>query len=121
VSYNCDTWKTKSLVNLRIPLSAFYEHPRRDWHPTFVKEADGRERITDFAFTLAGTVLDEIFSVQEISIAGEGSGTFINWILEPALKKSTGELVAVCVWEGGDSINRLIVKDGTVTWKDIEL
>ena len=33
MSYNIDTWKTKKLENLNIPISAFYKHQRDDWHP----------------------------------------------------------------------------------------
>jgi len=45
----------------------------------------------------------------------------MEWILEPALKDNTGRLEAVCVWEGGDTINKLIVDNGEVKWENIEL
>ena len=51
----------------------------------------------------------------------DGSGTTMNWILEPAFKDSTGRFVATCIWEGGDSVNRLIVDKGSVIWKEIDL
>ena len=54
-------------------------------------------------------------------MCGEGSGTFKHLILDEALKESTGELEAVLVWEGGDSITRFIVKDGEVSESNIEL
>ena len=54
-------------------------------------------------------------------MSGEGSGTFYNWILKPALKQSEGILEAVLIWEGGDSIQWLTVKAGKVTERDIEL
>jgi hypothetical protein len=60
------------------------------------------------------------FEVNSV-VEGEGSGTAMNWIIEPALTESTGELTASCIWEGGDSINQLILKNGVVSWRDIEI
>lgn len=50
-----------------------------------------------------------------------GSTKFKLDMLEPAFVKSTGHLIALCVWEGGDSINRLEVHDGSISWTDIEI
>lgn len=122
MSYNIDTWKVKKLENLRVPLSSFFTNPRKDWHPT--KEYDENGALT-LSFgdgcEITGKVEDGILLVTSINFWGEGSGTSMNLILEPALKASTGELIASCVWEGGDSINQLIVKDGNVEWKNIEI
>jgi hypothetical protein len=62
-----------------------------------------------------------VLIVDSIIASGEGSGTALSWIIEPALADSTGKLVAVRVWEGGDSIDRLTVVDGVVTTEQIEL
>jgi len=59
--------------------------------------------------------------MADIECTGEGSGSFMDYILEPALKQSKGVLRASCVWEGGDSINKLLVEDGEVDWIDIEI
>jgi hypothetical protein len=122
VSYNIDTWKTKKLIDLKIPLSAFYKHPRADWHPE-IKKKDGKTFVLVCGCDqeILGEVEDGILSVVVVNMAGEGSGTFYKWILEPALSESTGELEAVLVWEGGDSISRLTVKDGKVENKEIDL
>jgi hypothetical protein len=122
MSYNIDKWKTKRLDNLTIPLDAFFKHPRTDWHPKqcwhgtedFKLESGGGQEIK-------GTLKDGHLTVTEIDMTGEGSGTFYNWILQPALEASKGTLEAVLVWEGGDSINRLIVEDGVVKSEDIDL
>jgi len=45
----------------------------------------------------------------------------MNEVLEPAFKDNTGKFIASCVWEGGDSINKLIVNGGAVSWEDIEI
>lgn len=124
MSYNVDKWKTKKLDQLRIPWSSFFKHERKDWHPKFEDVDDGTLDITNFEFTLTGRRLGDdgdIFEVDEIDIHGEGSGTFINWILEPALEDSTGELIAVRIWEGGDSVDRLTVKDGELSSEEVEL
>lgn len=133
MSYNIDTFKLKKLENLKIPLNSFFVHPRKDWHPGCIYGSaflsDSREQTLSQDITIAlsescyvkGSLADGVNTVSEINWTDEGSGTGMNWVLEPALKESTGELIASCIWEGGDSINRLVVKNGVVSWEDIEL
>ncbi len=59
--------------------------------------------------------------VTEIQCYGEGSGSTYRDVLLPALKEGKGTLIVSCVWEGGDSLSRLIVRDGVVTEEDIEI
>jgi ribosomal protein S27AE len=117
MSYNIDTFKVKVLENLCIPLDSFVKHEREDWHPelTYI-DTDKVELSCGCGQRIIGILKDNILHVTEIDMAGEGSGTFVSLILEPALKDSKGKLDASCVWEGGDTINRLIVNDGQVTW-----
>lgn len=119
--YNIDTWKVKTLENLRIPVDAFYTHPRIDWHPDKEYNEDGILTLVCMESHITGKVNENILEVSEIEISGEGSGTSMDWIVEPALKQSRGRLIASCVWEGGDSINRIIVEEGNVHWEDIEI
>lgn len=70
---------------------------------------------------IKGILKDGIIHVTELEMYGEGSGVFKGWILDEALKQSKGELEAVLVWEGGDSITRLKVKDGVIEETDVEL
>lgn len=122
MSYNIDTWKVKKLENLRVPIASFFTNPRTDWHPIKEYHEDGTLTLSlGEGCEIVGKVENKILIVSSIDFWGEGSGTNMSWILEPALKDSTGELVASCVWEGGDSINQLIVKGGNVEWKDIEI
>jgi hypothetical protein len=122
MSYNIDTWKVKKLENLKIPLASFFTNPRTDWHPEKEYDENGILTLSLMEGTsVTGKVESGIVIVSDIQCHGEGSGTSMNMILEPALKSSTGELIVSCVWEGGDSINQLIVKDGTVEWKDIAI
>ncbi len=117
MSYNIDKFTVKRMVDLKIPVDAFYIHERKDWHPTDVRGLSGPVEIScGCEQIISGTIEDGILTVTELDLEGEGSGTFINWIFEPALKQSKGELNAVCIWERGDSINRLLVEDGTVDW-----
>lgn len=116
---NIMSWKTKRLENLRIPVSALFEHEREDWHPEWITR-DGTTTFTVMESTIAGTVQGGVLEVEEIDICGEGSGTALAWILEPALRKSTGHLLAVCVWEDGE-IAEITAADGAVTSETVDL
>lgn len=126
MSYNVDNWKTKELVDLVIPVLSLFQHERRDWHPRKERHDDG-----SFSFIVMegcyinGTIdlVDhcEMLRVTHIQASGEGSGTALHWIIEPALADSRGKLVASRVWEGGDSIDRLTVIDGVVSSEPIEI
>ena len=121
MSYNCDTFKVKKLENLRIPVVSLYKHERQDYHPTREDLDDGKVLFHNLETTMIGKIEDDVFICEKIDCSGEGSGTVMAWILEPALKDSTGELVVSRVLEGGDSIDKLTVKDGVVSWEDIEI
>ena len=119
MSYNIDTFRLKKLENLVIPVASLFKHERGDWHP---ERTDGEETtFHNLGFLIKGTVQDGNLYVSKFCCYGEGSGTSMRWILEPALKDSRGELVVSFVWEGGDCINQLQVKDGDIKWVDIEI
>jgi len=125
MSYNIDTWKTKKLDNLVIPLQSFYEHERKDCHPSQPEIVDAETMEVELECgceqTINGILQDGFLKVTKLSMSGEGSGTFKSWIFDEALKKSTGYLEAVLIWEGGDSITRLIVDDGNLSEEEIEI
>lgn len=121
MSYNCDLFKVKKLENFKIPIASLYKSDRTDWHPDRKIKEDGTETFVILETTITGIVKNDILTVQSIDCSGEGSGAVMNYILEPAFQDSTGELIVSCVWEGGDSINRLIVKGGKVKWEEIEI
>ena len=109
MSYNCDMFKVKKIENLEFKEDAFKDC-QREIKPDLT---------TVFSYCeawVSGIVVDGSFLCEELECTGEGSGEFIDEILEPALKDSTGILVASCVWEGGDSINHLICKDGKIEY-----
>ena len=120
--YNIDNWITKKIEDLRIPLKAFFPESNQMWWPEKEWTDDGTLilRFMDAA-EICGDEIDRVIHVKKIEFYGEGSGTSMHEIFEPALKESSGRLVASLVWEGGDSINRIIVNDGLVEWEDIEI
>jgi len=121
MSYNCDTFKVKKLENLKIPVESLYKHRRSDWYPDRI-DKNGSVSFEICSATMDGYIENHnIFVCEKIDFSGEGSGTAIRMILEPALKDSMGELIVSCVWEGGDTINKLTVKDGKVSWEDIDI
>lgn len=122
MSYNINKWKTKELKNLEIPIDAFFKHPRTDWHPEqHIEDAATGRAVLECGCEqkIHGFLADGKFKVTEFDMSGEGSGTFMEWILEPALKESIGFLEAVLIWEGGDTVERLTVKDGVVVTKTL--
>ena len=125
MSYNIDTWKTKKLESLVIPLNALFIHERKDWHPSQpeIVNTETNEVLIECACELEikATLKDGNLHITELEIYGEGSGSFMDWILEPALEQSTGKLEAVLVWEGGDSITRLTVNNGELKHENVEL
>lgn len=121
MSYNIDTFKVKKLENLKVPVASFFKHERSDWHPDKVINDDNSVTFNSLESEWTGRIIEDDFYFDEIKCSGEGSGTTMLWILEPSLEDSTGILIATCVWEGGDSINKLSVENGVVTWADIEI
>lgn len=122
MSYNIDTWRTKKLEDLEIPYAAAeklsdvsIKIDRLDLTEPIV-HIDGDAEVFEIVGVLQGTNI----LVNKIECYGEGSGWVWEELLE-MLKSSTGVLIATQVWEGGDSITRLIVQDGEVTEEQIEL
>ena len=118
MSYNIDTWNTKEILCLKIPLTAIQEI-----EDTTIKIFNGGNVSVDGpaeVFEITGKLTDGIVGVESIAVCGEGSGRAWNSLIE-LLKQSTGELVAIQVWEGGDSISRLTVVSGEVREQQIEI
>lgn len=122
MSYNVDTWKTKELVELRIPIASLFKHEREDWHPERTNNDDGTVTFSVMEGSeIHGKIEGNFLVVDSITACGEGSGTALHWIFEPALEDSTGKLVASRVWEGGDSIDKLTVENGKIESTPIEI
>lgn len=118
MSYNISNWSTKKLDGLLIPFRALEGLDK----PSFNLGTGELRWEGDLAegFELVGKSHGEELAVSSIRMYGEGSGHAFDR-LEAILKDSTGVLIASLVWEGGDSISRLTVKDGVVKHEDIEI
>lgn len=120
MAYNIDTWRTTSLVNFTIPLSIVQQLPCAEIEILLENKISVYGGVSG-GFVLQGTLLlDGNICVEKIHHSGSSSGrTWYN--LLDALHHSKGIMVATQVWEGGDSISRLVVKDGVVEEENIEL
>jgi len=121
MSYNCDTFKVKELEDFSIPVIKFFEKNEASWYPDKVKDDDESVVFSYGDQELEGKIEDDIFLCKRVNLSGEGSGYLINKVFKKLFLESKGLLIAVCIWEGGDSVNRLIVKDGVETWENIVL
>ena len=116
---NIEDWKTKKIGNFTIPYKAFFEYARKEVHPIAMLEENGDVTMTSGDSKWSGDVWShieegEIFEINSINCSGKGSGATMMAILEPAFKKSTGELQATCTWGGIDY--ELTIKNGVTKW-----
>jgi hypothetical protein len=121
MSYNIDTWKTKTLQDFKIPLKVVQALP--GVVVKFKSFPDGEVKATGLAegFELRGTWYSiDLLRVTSLKLRGEGSGWAWEYLLG-ALGQSEGTLVAVQVWEGGDTITRLTVVNGDVKEEKVEI
>ncbi len=136
MSYNVTTWKTKELQNLTIPVNALFADedwlPEQsmvdtnpafytlEWGESYIKGSIVGEPVTQRNGFLPPDST-QMLEVDEISVHGDGSGYLLWKVIKPALEKSKGRLVAVRIWEGGDSVDRLVVVDGDVDEETVNL
>ena len=119
MSYNCDLWKTKELKDFKILVANLLQH--KNWNFDLRNNNDGSFTLYNMETEIHGHIKDKWLTVSSINCSGEGSGTILNMILEPAFENSTGKLVASCIWEGGDAINRITVENGKISWENIDI
>jgi len=118
MSYNINTWKTKKIDSLKIPLTEIQKLP--DVEIELLPENKVCIIGTSEMFEIEGTLEGDKVAVSKIEAGGESSGSTWNELLA-CLRTSTGKLIATQVWERGDSITRLKVKDGIVEEEEIEI
>lgn len=122
MSYNIDSWKLKEIRDFRIstaalrPIEDYLDSPRLNTE-TGVLSFQGRSG----GFELCGRQEGDVLIVESIKNRGEASGTMQEFLNEKVFPHSSGLLHAVLVWEGGDGITRLTVKDGVVKEEEVEL
>ncbi len=124
MSYEITSWKTRKLENLAIPYPAFFLSTRKDWHPDEPEIINAETNEVSMKCgceqEIKGRLKDGILHITELDLSGEGSGSFMYYVMNDALKRSAGILEARLVWEGGDSVTNLSVKDGVVEQMEIE-
>ncbi len=117
-------FKIKKLNNLVIPLKSLYLSVRKDWHPSEPSIIDAETMLVEIEGgceqTIKGYLKDGLITVTEMDLTGEGSSSFRYYVLDEALKHSTGELEIVFVYEDGE-IYRLNVLDGILNEDKIDL
>lgn len=125
MSYNISSFKIKRLENLVIPLSALYDNVEKNWKPEQPKIVDASTMEVEIyggcGQTIKGILKDDSIHVTKLDLSGEGSGSYMHYIIKDALLQSTGELDAILIWEGGDSVSRLTVKDGLYKDESMDL
>lgn len=123
MAYNISSFKLKKLNNLVIPMSALYDNVDDNWKPDQPKIVDASRMKVKInggcGQTIEGVLKDGSIHVTKLDLSGEGSGSYMYYVIKNALQKSTGELEATLIWEGGDSVTRLTVKDGV--YKDVSI
>ena len=119
MSYNVTGFKVKEITGLLIPTKRLYDDAD-SYEETKDEDGDTVKTYTYGECYISGRDFDfQRIIVDRINIQGEGSGETFDYILRPLFKYSMGKLIAVMIWEGGDSINRLLVDDGHVDETDI--
>ena len=102
MSSNITMWRTEKMDKLQIPLGAFYPYWIEIWRPEEKFINPNELTLTSCGSTeIHGQVIDAIFHIDKI----EFSGTLI---------KSR-------MLKGDFLLDRFIVKDGQIRWKDIEI
>lgn len=118
MSYNIDTWTTKKLENLRIPFSALTDEKVVTIQNGVVK---ANISLCEDGYVRGELQADGMILVREIKLCGLVSGNALHDVLVPALEQSAGELAAILIWEGGDSITRLTAVEGVVNQVPVEV
>lgn len=135
MSYNITGWKIRS-IHLELPITFSF----RDWlkeqgvgtgvrwcledksavhynlsEHTWTLEASGKE--------LKGTIENEKLMLSDpkaVDWRSDGSGCLYSDVLIPLFEQFKGDIDAIVVWEGGDSINHLKIVQGVVSDKEID-
>lgn len=117
MGYNITAWKTKKIEDFTVPLQPFLDYQYTDVEIVEYLESGVHVRIICKLtnYDIEGIVThDKILHAVSFEIRGDGSGSDWDFCILPALKKSTGILEAILVWEGGDTIINLSVNGGDV-------
>lgn len=120
MSYNITNWTVKKIDGFAIQVDKIVESANQGWEPQVAVDNDSHA-YQNMESGLAGVVRDGWLEVSEIEVCGEGSGSVVHRWLDNLWQHTRGSLEAVAIWAGGDSISKLVVKDGTHEWEKIDL
>jgi hypothetical protein len=142
MSYNITTWKVRS-IRLEMPIAfSFqewlkvqpstgtdgYENVGKRWcledgSTIQCDLSDGTWKLCASGQTLSGSIQGDKLIASDphaLEWAGDGSGHLYSGILIPLFEAFKGDLDAIVVWEGGDSIYHLTIVSGTVRENEIQ-
>ena len=120
MSYNISRWKTKSIENLKVPISLFNNGKNRFQQDvtligTHVVMEAGEGKIEGYLGS------DGMLTITDVDIHGETSGNFFQEVFFNAMADGEGTIEAVLIWECGDKITRLLVTEAIYRNDEIEL
>lgn len=124
MSYNLDMFKIKELAEFHVPLRQLLE--LNQWMEAKYR-GDGQITVTGYSegFELSGKIVHkddrEFIQVESMDLHGEGSGTLWSDLTERIFPDSTGRMVVSQIWEGGDTVCKATIDNGTFEEVDIEL
>lgn len=135
MSYNITAWKIQHF-HLELPLTFDFQswvqsQPRRDekgyentgrrWcledgdSDVLINLAASTWKLSMSGKELSGIIKDDKLIAETLnSWTSDGSGILYNDILIPLFKEFKGNLEALVIWEGGDSLYQVRINDGIV-------
>lgn len=127
MSYNISNFILKK-VNLTLPVGFNFKDWAEDrgldpWNEMVVSGDMKTWEINEGGegFSLSGIMEPEGFIVESIDCSGEGSGSDYRDYLLPLFAEYGGDLEASVVWECGDSIEKIKIRNGKVSTEKVDL
>lgn len=120
MSCNITSFKVKKMHDLIIPLEALKSKNYPDWSakdPVLIDPLLSKVTIEmGCEQKLEGVIptSSQKIAVTSIYLKGDCSGALLEHMFKEALKKSTGYLEAILVWETGE-VERMVVIDGVLS------
>jgi len=115
MSYNISNWKTKK-CDLKMPLSMLVTDPLLKVRPC--PEGIQMGGLSE-GFAIIAHSEGDIAFTTDVCSWGVGSGRSWQDLLD-ILRQTTGEMEAIVIWEGGDSVQRLKIRNGEVSVEEVD-
>jgi hypothetical protein len=85
---------------------------------TFAESEDLPE-LNFFKYEICYELSEEAAIIKQLWWSGQWSGHGWDFLVDEILPATKGAFNGIVVWEGGDSIKRLIVNDGAIEYTDV--